>query len=289
MITIWDPASAVFYLAYTLIPACVGIRRLFGYPNQATLSGLMSIHALSDTPEVRAMLREYLGRRRLIRTVAFILGWSVLPWIAFWINPNPNSKQRIDLTAFIFGIIALGVLVAELAHRRRGTSKALLDVRRLDDYRRGFSRWDNWIMALALISITAFGVIHDRDYQGAWKKPDAWFLGSLAIGLAAIVCVWVMQTWLVRRRRPFESEELTQADDVIRMMSVGGLSAFGYAVPLYAFAEMAWNLIIGTHLPWWVSFPIIIAILAAMVASFVLLFGYLGIGTPEWRRFRRRS
>lgn len=277
----FDWRSVLFYHAYGLIPAMVAIGRLRGYPNESVLSKFVRIHSLTDTPDVRTMVGGYLRRRRLIRTIGFIVGWTVYPLAVIWATRDLLRMGDYVHGSIIFGCFALGVLIGELAHKRRGTAKALLEVRRLDDYLRRFTRWDYSILLSAVGLAAAIGVVWSGGPQQAWRKPDAWYLGSFALVVASVGVVRIAQTWLARRRRPFESEELVQADDVIRMMSVNSLSGFGYAVPLGVFAQFLNELALAKFFTGVISFVVMVLALACVLVSFGLLIGFLRIGAAE--------
>ncbi|MEZ5379889.1 MAG: hypothetical protein R2733_25565 [Acidimicrobiales bacterium] len=259
----YDTNGVVFFLLVAIIPAIVAVVRRWRFPTSAFIARWFEHYDLEPTPEAVNLVTRSLARRKTIRTIGFVVAYSVpqMAWMGYTRDAH-RSNELPFLTLLIAGW-TLAVVVAALWPQTSPTTNASLAERRVDDYRPAFSRFDREILVAVMVLLTIASALFPGTNDG--QRIDGLVaLGRVVPAAAVMAVVLIAQRLVVARRQSFGSLDMVRADDALRATDVSALTGIGYGVPLLVIGTLFWQLTV-------VHDPAGIVMLGIVVISWVVI------------------
>ena len=286
----FDPYfSAGIVLFWTVVYVAVAVLAIwkgFG-PVEGWVARWASAHGVELTEENRSMVTERLQRGRRIRTIGFLLGWSV-PYITMWVLRDVSVFATNDLAGWSQSAFVPGYLIAAIAAEvtvGRGEQRsgvALLEPRRLRAYLPHWARVGPLVMAaVALVTVAIYAVVPWRYAPNGFGPSVAGQFGTALWVVGLVAAIEVIQRWVIRRRQAYSTAAMVEADDAMRSSSVSILAGVSIAMSVNGWGMLMWNL--GTRTDLQVLRWIGPAVSLGMVFVGLLAFARLSDPLLQWR------
>jgi hypothetical protein len=200
---------------------------------------------LTLTSDNRGVVVRRLRLGRRVRTVGFVAGWLV-PYLWLWVTRDErvlSGSHPFFSIALVGGYLVAAVSVEVWFARQAATSgAAFVEPRSLGAYLPPFARRAPRYAALgAVVLVAIYASMPWRANEISWPSLPDYAMRALLVP-AVVVGLEALQRLIVRRRQPFTSEPLLQADDALRSASVNTLAAVAIAVTCLICASLAWDL-----------------------------------------------
>ncbi|MEZ5227217.1 MAG: hypothetical protein R2710_11220 [Acidimicrobiales bacterium] len=258
----YDTNGVVFFLLVAIIPAIVAVVRRWRFPTSAFIARWFEHYDLEPTPEAVNLVTRSLARRKTIRTIGFVVAYSVpqMAWMGYTRDAH-RSNELPFLTLLIAGwTLAWSLLRCGRKHRRPPTPPSLSDASTTIGRRSADSTREILVAVMVLLTIASALFPGTNDGQ---RIDGLVALGRVVPAAAVMAVVLIAQRLVVARRQSFGSLDMVRADGALRP-DVSALTGIGYGVPLLVIGTLFWQLTV-------VHDPAGIVMLGIVVISWVVI------------------
>ena len=205
-----------------LVPVGIAIYRSIIRPSDHRLETWMNARGLHPDGSEREFIEPHLYLTRWVRSVGFIVGWSV-PFVEIWVARSAYVQTSNGEAAVIAGY-ALGVVLGELLAPRRARRVTSIEPRHISQYVPRSGKWAYWLW-LFPSALALYGTTRNVEYFRPIVPYEVFLFAGPAILLAGGIAI----RWIVQRPQPATSAAHIRADDALRASAAQAILGCVYA------------------------------------------------------------